>query len=135
MTADRIRRELYPVRNVHQAFGAGLLRALRVFGAVVADRGLVAARPDPSRRPGTNVYGQVADYYRERGRADGTASNAVKVDRALTFDKLTNVHYSGTRHDEDQPVAPDRAGHRHLPHPMPRGVRQPVRAVLSRQRL
>ena len=28
---------------------------------------------------------------------------AVPVDRALTFDKLTNVHYSGTRHDEDQP--------------------------------
>ena len=22
----------------------------------------------------------------------------------MTFDKLTNVHYSGTRHDEDQPV-------------------------------
>jgi len=28
----------------------------------------------------------------------------VKVDRTVTFDKLTNVHYSGTRHDEDQPV-------------------------------
>ena len=28
----------------------------------------------------------------------------MKPDRKLTFDKLTNVHYSGTRHDEDQPV-------------------------------
>ena len=26
-----------------------------------------------------------------------------KIDRQLTFDKLTNVHYSGTRHPEDQP--------------------------------
>ena len=26
-----------------------------------------------------------------------------KIDRQLTFDKLTNVHYSGTRHTEDQP--------------------------------
>ena len=27
----------------------------------------------------------------------------VTIDRTLTFDKLTNVHYSGTRHAEDQP--------------------------------
>jgi electron-transferring-flavoprotein dehydrogenase len=26
-----------------------------------------------------------------------------RPDRVLTFDKLTNVHYSGTRHEEDQP--------------------------------
>ena len=25
------------------------------------------------------------------------------IDRKLTFDKVTNVHYSGTSHDEDQP--------------------------------
>ena len=29
--------------------------------------------------------------------------NPAKIDRQLTFDRLTNVHYSGTRHDEDQP--------------------------------
>ena len=27
----------------------------------------------------------------------------LKPDRVLTFDKLTNVHFSGTRHEEDQP--------------------------------
>ena len=27
----------------------------------------------------------------------------MKPDRRLTFDKLTNVHFSGTRHEEDQP--------------------------------
>jgi len=36
-------------------------------------------------------------------RGPFVASNAVKPDRVTTFDKLTNVHYSGTRHDEDQP--------------------------------
>ena len=35
----------------------------------------------------------------DRRRADGE----IKIDRVLTFDKLTNVHFSGTRHDEDQP--------------------------------
>ena len=29
---------------------------------------------------------------------------SLKPDRVLTFDKLTNVHFSGTRHDEDQPA-------------------------------
>jgi electron-transferring-flavoprotein dehydrogenase len=27
----------------------------------------------------------------------------IKPDRTLTFDKLTSVHYSATRHEEDQP--------------------------------
>ncbi len=28
----------------------------------------------------------------------------MKADRVRTFDKVTSVHFSGTRHDEDQPV-------------------------------
>src|SRR5688500_20082455 len=31
------------------------------------------------------------------------AQPEVKPDRQLTFDKVTNVHFSGTRHEEDQP--------------------------------
>ena len=31
------------------------------------------------------------------------ASASIKPDRQLTFDKVTNVHFSGTRHTEDQP--------------------------------
>ena len=34
----------------------------------------------------------------------GSGAGAVTIDRTLTFDKLTNVHYSGTRHDENQPT-------------------------------
>ena len=30
-------------------------------------------------------------------------SNDTAIDRRLTFDKVTNVHYSGAAHDEDQP--------------------------------
>jgi electron-transferring-flavoprotein dehydrogenase len=48
---------------------------------------------------------KLSDYYGRSGRAvPGEATNAIKPDRRLTFDKLTNVHYSGTRHEEDQPV-------------------------------
>jgi electron-transferring-flavoprotein dehydrogenase len=36
----------------------------------------------------------------------GPAGNSmnVPIDRKLTFDRLTNVHFSGTRHEEDQPA-------------------------------
>ena len=32
------------------------------------------------------------------------AQMSASIDRRLTFDNLTNVHYSGTTHREDQPV-------------------------------
>ena len=41
-------------------------------------------------------------YGIDDGRAPARAA-AAPPDRALTFDKVTNVHYSGTAHDEDQP--------------------------------
>ena len=46
---------------------------------------------------------KIADYYRD-GRPDPDSTmNPARIDRQLTFDRLTNVHYSGTRHAEDQP--------------------------------
>ncbi len=97
-----IRRELYPVRNVHQAFGAGLAAGTAVAGLAWLTNGRWPARP-PASEPGHERLASLSGYY-PGGPADpDTPSNAVKVDRALTFDKLTNVHYSGTRHDEDQP--------------------------------
>jgi electron-transferring-flavoprotein dehydrogenase len=55
--------------------------------------------------PGHERMRKIAEYYGRGGRAvpEG-ATDAIKPDRRLTFDKLTNVHYSGTRHEEDQPV-------------------------------
>jgi electron-transferring-flavoprotein dehydrogenase len=44
----------------------------------------------------------LAAYYGTAGERT-EASNATAVDRRLTFDKLTNVHFSGTSHEEDQP--------------------------------
>jgi len=96
-----VRRELYPVRNVHQAFGYGLLAGLAYSGFSLVTGGWLP-RPIPSE-PGHARMQMLASYYGRSGNRDGEA-NAPKPDRRLTFDKLTNVHYSGTRHDEDQPV-------------------------------
>ena len=45
----------------------------------------------------------LADYYSGNAPDVDVPVNPAKIDRQLTFDKLTNVHYSGTRHPEDQP--------------------------------
>ena len=103
VNAGSLRRELYPVRNVHQAFGAGLFAGLAFAGLSLVTGGGWPRRL-LSSEAGHERMARMARYYRtERPDPDAT-SNAVKVDRRVTFDKLTNVHYSGTRHDEDQPV-------------------------------
>ena len=94
-----IRRELYPVRNVHQAFGAGLLPGLLYAGLSLLTGGGWLRDPIPSHA-GHERMRTVIDYY--RGMLAPAAPSA-PVDRTLTFDRLTNVHYSGTRHDENQP--------------------------------
>jgi electron-transferring-flavoprotein dehydrogenase len=98
--ASPVRAELYPVRNVHQAFGHGLLAGLTFSGVTLATGGWwpsdLHAEPGHTRmhRLPPNKGSEVANE---------PASNATRIDRRLTFDKVTNVHYSGTAHDEDQP--------------------------------
>ena len=88
--------ELRPVRNVRQGFRYGLLGGLAFAALSLLTRGWwvrdpIAIDPDDLRMRRLNPADQ--------RRPDGE----VKADRVLTFDKLTSVHFSGTRHDEDQP--------------------------------
>lgn len=99
--ASPIRAELYPVRNVHQAFGAGLLAGSAFAGLAMATGGRWLE--DLEGHPGHKQM-QTLDHYYGLQKADVlTPSNAVSPDRVLTFDKLTSVHFSGTHHEEDQP--------------------------------
>ncbi len=89
-----IKQELWPVRNFHQGFRHGLWRgfAHAAVQLVTGGRGIV----DPMRvRAGHEEYrslqGEPPPFARTRG------------DGILTFDPLTDVYYSGTRHEEDQP--------------------------------
>jgi electron-transferring-flavoprotein dehydrogenase len=88
-----IKDELWKVRNFHQSFRNGLLEGFFYSGLqeITGGAGLI----DPMRahegyqayRP---IYGRPAP---ERFKGDGK----------LTFDRLTDVYHSGTRHEEDQP--------------------------------
>ena len=88
-----IRKELWQVRNFHQSFQHGMLGGFfhTAFQQITGGRGLV----DPMRsEPGYKHYEKI------HGRP-GPAR--FKGDQKLTFDRLTDVYHSGTRHEEDQP--------------------------------
>jgi electron-transferring-flavoprotein dehydrogenase len=98
--ASAVRAELYPVRNVHQAFGYGLAAGVAFAGVSLLTRGWWVE--DLHGHPGHERMKTLEWYYgQEVTRL--RPSNATGIDRRLTFDKLTNVHYAGTAHDEDQP--------------------------------
>jgi electron-transferring-flavoprotein dehydrogenase len=89
-----IKRELWAVRNFHQSFQRGLWAGLfhTAIQFVTGGRGLI----DPMRaRPGHEAY----------HRLDGAGAPPARFqgDGTLTFDRLTDVYHSGTRHEEDQP--------------------------------
>jgi len=100
--ASEVRRELYPVRNVHQSFGYGLLAGVAYSGLSLVSGGWWVRDPMPAHA-GFERMQKVADYYRDGRPGLDAPVDPVKIDRQLTFDRLTNVHYSGTRHAEDQP--------------------------------
>ena len=102
--ASHVRSELYPVRNVHQAFGYGLLPGLIYSGLSLLTKGWWI-REKIASHAGHKQMKRVKDYYGTANSAGEvlSSSNVTTVDRTLTFDKVTNVHYSGTSHEEDQP--------------------------------
>lgn len=88
-------RELWRVRNYHQGFERGFWRGTINYALqmVTGGRGLSAravAQPDYKR-------------LRRLSELSGGPPATIKPDGRLTFDKLTDVYHSGTRHEEDQP--------------------------------
>ncbi|MCC7008343.1 MAG: electron transfer flavoprotein-ubiquinone oxidoreductase [Acidobacteria bacterium] len=95
-----VRRELYPVRNVHQAFERGLL-AGAAFGALSTITGGGWFRdPLPSRAGHARM--RTLESFGDAARRP--AAPDAFIDRTRTFDRLTSVHHSGTRHREGQPA-------------------------------
>ena len=106
--ASAVRAELYPARNVHQAFGYGLFAGLAFAGLTLVTRGREPVTLQG--HAGHDRMKMLRDYdgaqglpLRSASEGAPAPSNATTIDRRLTFDKVTNVHFSGTAHDEDQP--------------------------------
>ena len=97
-----IKEELYPVRNFHQGFEHGLLPGL-AHSAVQQVLGGRNLGPDFKNQAGYRNMRHLDAIGRSTYGREATLGPA-KNDGKLSFDKLTDVYYSGTRHEDDQPV-------------------------------
>lgn len=100
--ASWIKKELWKVRNFHQGFEHGFWRGLIHAGI----QQFTGGRGVKSRYAGSAGYTRMkklralpADGGSERGLI-----GPAKGDGKLTFDKLTDLYHSGTKHEEDQPA-------------------------------
>jgi electron-transferring-flavoprotein dehydrogenase len=102
--ASRIEKELYEVRNFHQAFENGRLIGLVESGLqyLTGGRGL---RGDLKAEAGHLRMLKLQDVYgwTPTDVSDLPEPRPVKYDNKLTFDKVSDVYRSGTAHNEDQP--------------------------------
>jgi electron-transferring-flavoprotein dehydrogenase len=93
--------ELHPVRNFHASFQSGRWSALINSGLQFLTKGLAWGFMPKEHH--------VAGYERmEKLSENGKPSyedryGAVKFDKELTFDKITDVYHAAVSHDEDQP--------------------------------
>jgi electron-transferring-flavoprotein dehydrogenase len=97
-----ISKELYKVRNFHQAFQKGLWIAMikAGFQYILGGRilkGRLPTKPDfVHLKKVVDVYGTDSPTDEQKG--------VIKFDGKQTFDKETDVYYSGTTHEEKQPA-------------------------------
>ncbi len=97
-----IKDELWKVRNFHQGFEHGFLAGLFHAGLqqFTGGRGLRDRYP---ARHGYQLMKPLADLSADGGPEKHMLGPA-KGDGKLTFDKLTDLYHSGTKHEEDQPA-------------------------------
>jgi electron-transferring-flavoprotein dehydrogenase len=97
-----IREELWKVRNFHQGFEHGFWRGMIHAGI----QQFTGGRGVRSRYLGTAGYTrlQKLEQLPANGGPEAGLIGAAKGDGKLTFDKLTDLYHSGTKHEEDQPA-------------------------------
>jgi len=94
-----IYKDLYPVRNFRQAFSKGLLVGGFNFGTLLITGGAgffgkLKSHPDKDATKTLSEF--KGKLFKERFKGK------LEFDKVLTFDKVTDVFYSGVNHDEQQ---------------------------------
>ncbi|HYY69700.1 MAG TPA: electron transfer flavoprotein-ubiquinone oxidoreductase, partial [Terriglobales bacterium] len=97
-----IKQELWKVRNFHQAFEHGFWAGMLHAGLqqLTGGRGLHTRY---STRAGHRRLKKLAELPADGG-TEAHLLNDFKGDGKVTFDKLTDLYHSGTKHEEDQPA-------------------------------
>ena len=98
-----IKDELWPVRNFHQGFENGFSPACSTpaFSSSPAAAACMSAYTNARRPPRMKHLDQLPA---DGGNRERTFIGTAKGDGKLTFDKLTDLYHSGTKHEEDQPA-------------------------------
>jgi len=98
---SEVGKDIYKARNFHQAFEKGLYAGLVkggfqyiLGGRILKDR--LGSEPD------FVCLKKVSDFYGSDSPTDDQ-KGTIKFDGERTFDKETDVYYSGTTHEEQQP--------------------------------
>jgi electron-transferring-flavoprotein dehydrogenase len=96
-----IKQELWKVRNFHQAFEHGFWRGMFHAGLqqITGGRGLHNRYPST---PGYKLMRPLAEVSPTGNEANLLGPS--RGDGKLTFDKLTDLYHSGTKHEDDQPA-------------------------------
>jgi electron-transferring-flavoprotein dehydrogenase len=96
-----IKKELWPVRNFHQGFEHGFWHGLfhATIQQITGGRGLHAKY---TATAGHRRLKKLSELPPDGGD-EAHLINDAKGDGKLTFDKLTDLYHSGTKHEEDQP--------------------------------
>jgi electron-transferring-flavoprotein dehydrogenase len=95
-------KEIYRARNFHQAFQRGLWSGLMRAGFQYVLGGRILKNRLPAKADFQHLK-TVTDYYGTDSPADDR-KGIIKYDGARTFDKETDLYYSGTTHEEQQPA-------------------------------
>ena len=96
-----IRKELYPVRNFRQGFAKGLIPGGILFGTQLVTGGagfFGRMRSHPDSTTTVKLSELKKKPFKERFKGQ------LEFDKTLTFDKATDIYYSGVHHDEQQVV-------------------------------
>jgi len=96
-----IKQELWRVRNFHQGFERGMFAGMFHAGLqqITGGRGLHTRYRN---RAGHQRFEKLR-YLQANGGPAASIIGPAKGDGRLTFDKLTDLYHSGTKHEEDQP--------------------------------
>jgi electron-transferring-flavoprotein dehydrogenase len=97
-----IKEELWKVRNMHQGFEHGMFAGMFHTGLQMLTGGRGVRDRYPAHAGYENMR-KLADLPADGG-AEAHLLGAYKGDGKLTFDKLTDLYHSGTKHEEDQPA-------------------------------
>ena len=96
-----INKEMYAVRNFRQGFGKGLIAGGLHFGTQLITGGagfFGRLRSHPDYQATLKLSEFKKKPFKDRFKG------ALEFDKVLTFDKVTDVYYSGVYHDEQQVV-------------------------------